>query len=694
MHRARPGFPTATMLALALLPMLAACPENPAGTPDSGTPATPAEIVLTRVGPGALDKVPGDRITLRAVASQAEVGPASGVQVVWTIKSDPSGASSLESLTGSTDSNGLVETELLVPSSTDGEPIVVRADAINAPGIVSRAVWNIYVAPELKLLQIVESSGVVITDPSANPSADANTRVSQSIVLRVKVVTSEGKTVENEPVTFVAGPSGLPSGTSLSSTTAVLSNALGLADVTLSTGTVGTTFKVLAQIGSGAYATFNVAMTGGGSGGGCQTSNDCSPGYQCSGNACVPVSTGGGSCGGPEDRCPLGYTCVSGVCQPAAGSGCDACPPCPANDPTCVDDGLHCDTATNTCVADVEECNETLPCPSGFDCVSGICIPGDGSLDVTGFWFTSHNFDVREGLPSWVRTLGTAVQGVNQAFLGQLNIPSWLNSIVRALVSQYIPEWVQQIVYVLDSLFELFKNLRAEGEMELAAVGGPRVLSGNELWTSFIFYFLPQCGTNVGGAFGEPRACARVDIYNSDLPADLAADVKPFAARLGGDSTAGYTLFVDRREVNMKFAGLLKYVLDKLLEVITGYPTLEESLPSFVDCVSLGQSIDDIFPIGGEALCNVAVTAATAAISRELQQQTITQDVLAFDGQATAKPSASIPTEASDLGFLDRLEGRGAADGKWNARFRAGISVPNVPGRWYGSRDPIPLPAN
>ena len=150
-------------------------------------------------------------------------------------------------------------------------------------------------------------------------------------------------------------------------------------------------------------------------------------------------------------------------------------------------------------------------------------------------------------------------------------LPSWIRS-SKTLVQQYVPSWVNTLVYLLDNMFTIFSDLRAKGEMDLTAVGGPTILYGTETWDSFIFYLLSQCGTNIGTTNPEdPPACAEVDVYTSDLAqANLNTTVNPFNALVSGNQF----LVTQPRTVDLELAGIINYVVNQVISTTTGYSSL------------------------------------------------------------------------------------------------------------------------
>jgi len=694
--------------AAVLAASLAACSDDPAANgADAGPGGTVAPSrVLTRVGPASIEVHPDDVVTLQALLSQKEVGPVADAAVAFTVLKDPTGASQLGQDSVQTDERGVAAVQLTIgPVPSDPMDVIeVKASSEGANG--DKAVWHLKVVELARHLEVVPTTDVLV-DPRLPAAGAVQSPTNRPVQLKVRVLDDRDRAVADTNVTFRIRQTPPPAGAQLTGDFVadgsgglpyVVSNMGGEAAATLAVGTVQGTYNVEANFheGDGEGATFTVKVTSS-LPTGCRTSAQCAQGMVCREGMCVTAGpTGGGSCNGNDVPCPMGYKCNTGTgaCEPYTEPGnCEQ--PC--------DPGTHCDAGSNECVPD--ECTADS-CPECSTCQNGICIPstdpacnnptGEQILDVTGHWFTRHEFDVHEALPGWVRTLSQAVRGIDQAIHGQLNLPGWLswaNALIAAVLQGVIPQWAQDLVYLFDSAFTIFSELRSEGEMELVAVGGPRVLSGTEDWTSFIFYFLPQCGGNIGGSLDRPPPCARVDIYTTDLPADLAASVKPFAARLVGSPPATSTIYMDNREVDMKFQGLIKYVIDQLAQMITGEANLADALTAVVPCEDLGSSISDDPLIGGAiaSACTALVGAAGRTVENILAGvQTNVRDMLTFNGQATAQPAQYQPAFSDQLGY-ENFRCRNPADGVWTAKFRTGVgvNVNNVPGRWHATRDPM-----
>lgn len=722
--------------AAALFSVLAACGDDRAGEPvDAGEPPRQSTKVLTRVGPGVIEAHPGDKLTLQALLAMGEIGPIADGPVDWKLLNDP-GETLLQDARSVTNDAGVAENSVTL--GTEGQ-VVIRAESTGAAG---KAVWKINVVPIVKYLKIVDTPEVTVTDTTSS-SASVAAVTGRPVTLRVRVSTQEGDReapVSSESVTFAfqtmnAGAEfqGNPSG--LTQT-----RGDGEASVILSPGRASPTpYTIFATIAGGISAHFDIVVrgTGGGTGGG-------------GGN----TGPSGTNCASSDRPCPLGYTCdpTSGLCKPGFGNGCEACPTGPActsqnectNGTVCADGnckppGVHCDTATNQCVPD-DPCSSNVDCPTGFACQNGVCVPPvSDAIDVTGHWFTKHEFNIGAALPSWVTGIvGKGVRIVDQILHAQLQIngvPSWIMNVLNTvligpIVQAYVPDWVVKLVSLLDNVLTLFSKLRAEGEMDLVQNGGPRILAGTESWNSFIFYLLAQCLPAVPS---DPTpACARVDIYSSVLPADATVTLSPFSAKVAGTSPNNTFVVDSPRLANMKLSRFIKWVFDYAVQLTLGYPSLEDkpcpancrpgntdangnpcpdpankecgpgsgALSQLIDCTSVGQDLSDsinaqfgftIDPSIIAAGCQLGVTAAGNLIAQQLTNITVSSDVLEFTGEAAARATNGNPNYADELGWPD-FETRNPPDGKWQGKFRVGVTFNNVPGRWRASRNPVSTP--
>lgn len=655
------------------------CGTEPTVPPDEDEDEGRSGVVLTRIGHGTIEVHPGEVHTLRALLQQVQEGPIPGGTVQWEIKGPQTGGATLSVNSSTTDENGLAAVDLHV-GDTGRFAIVGTSE-----GASGSASWQVDVRPVQKFVSIT-SSGPEFTLEQDNV---AKVRVARERTLRVRVRVSlsDNRAVVNERVTFQIVTDPAPEGVVVETTEGegiTWTDGAGEAVAFVQTGLTLQGFDLIAQLDGGSYAQFNFTVSD--ADGTCRGNDDCLAEQICRNRVCVDRSADMGiDCQiGGDSACPFGFVCnpVTGKCSTNAHSCASGCP-----------GDLICDYESDECI-DPDDC-ET--CPEGFACVDDveICKPVDPEnvMDVSGLWFTRHTFDIREGLPSWVQGLASTTRSIHQLMEGQFkDLPSWVNSIVRSLIQQFIPPWVQTLIKLLDSAFTVFSELRADGEMMLEPLRDRANLTGDEYWSSFIFYFLPQCGNNIPN---DPApACARMDIYTDELPfadGSAAVEVFPFTVRVGSGNPA--TVVVPTRQVNMALAGILKYALDQVVYYTTGYPSLEGppgrpeegALYNLVDCAGIGSGVQG-FEAVIEIACQVAVIAVGEIIADELRSAAVETSALRFSGQATARPQVPGSPYAVELGFED-FETRRPADGVWNGEFMG--MVDDVPGRWRASRRPF-----
>lgn len=682
----------AALMALSLITAAGCGGTPPKVDRDAGPAPLAGDLLLNRVGSGTITAHPNDIITLRTllVDSKGTKNPDGtlspkaivGADVKWKFL-EQTGTLSADHL--ATDENGLAQITVKIPSNITGE---VKLRALS-DGAKSTAVWTIAVQPVIKHIRIIPNAPIItLTDIATANEAAVSGAVGGVIPLQLQVTANTGPSntdvpLPNEVVTFQFVT--LITGASFTDMSRTATTSVqGTAAMGLNLGTTTGSYKVIATITGNITATFVVNVTIHPPP--CHLSSQCGAGWICVGGECQQDHGGtGGSCGTSDQMCPIGYSCQEGKCTPLGTPTCDAATMCPI--------GYSCDSGT--CTPDDPQCSATMECPSGSECHNGVCYPTDGSiLNVTGHWYTMHTFDIHSALPGFLQTLGDAVSFIDQLLLGQLpGIPSFLNVFIRGIVQAYIPPWVTTVVYLLDNIFTVFSDLRAKGEMDLTAVGGPAVLYGTESWDSFVFYLLSQCGQNIGRLDpNHPPPCAEVDVYTADLAqANFATTVDPFTARL---TPVTNQLLVDRRVVHLKLAGIIQYVLNQVISTTTGYPSLQGppghpeqgALYNLVDCAGIAQIVTDSgIPFDITGICQALVAAAADAIAQQLSNIVINADALTFNGHATAIAQPGSTTYAYRLGQVT-FETIQPADGYWNANF-VGL-VDNVPGRWHARRQP------
>ncbi len=691
-----------TLLPFVLIAASACHESAPKVAADAGHVTPASTRLLSRVGNGTLTAHADDTITLTTLlvssdgTGQSTPTPVPGVDVQFKITPPipGNGSVSLKESTITSDSNGLSQNTVNIGNIQSGE---VNIQAV-APDAKSTAVWTIEITPIVKHIRIIANPPLItLTDPASATVASVNSAFGNEVNLLVQVTEDNGMAqapVPNETVTFsfVTAITGAQFATDPSGV--VTTDAQGTGSILLDVGSAVGAYKLLATIPGNIYAQFDVTVSAHPPS--CQLSSQCGAGCVCVGGECQCGTTGttSATCGNSDQMCPVGYECdpSSNACTPITPPSCDQSM-CPM--------GFSCDASTGECAPNDPQCGTNMPCPSGAECRSGICYPDNGStVNVTGHWFTEHQFDVSNALPTWVNDLHDALRLIDEVLLGQIpGLPSIVDALIRGLVQQFIPPWVTTIVYLFDNILSIFSQLTAKGEMDLTAVGGPAVLYGTENWDSFDFCLLAQCGQGIGSPnLSACPPCGIVDVYTADLAqANFSTTVNPFSATMNGDQ-----LLVDRRTVNLQLAGIIEYVINQVIAATTGYPSLQGppgdpqdgALYNLIDCASIAQLvISSGIPIDITGLCQALVAVAADAIAQELSMITVSTNVLSFTGQATAlcTPALNTPCPntgnpyAQGLGYPDFMT-RMPADGVWSAEF-IGL-VNNVPGAWRAARQP------
>ncbi len=560
-------------------------------------------LVLRPLGAVTQAGYPGDTVTFRVVAFNApkngvedeqDLTRAAGVAIAWSTP----GASSavLSSYATATDGEGMAEIAVTAGSSTG--LVQVQAVASGSEPII----FSFNVKSDVKLIELLV--------PSAMTSVVSHTEVLRLRVVRPASGGSPGEPVAGATVTatLVGGArngAGLDAPEGDSSEAELESDAQGLVTLRFDTGTVANSIYEIEICKSGdcpgiqtkeITVTVKARLTAGGD---CVYFTDCADGYVCDGGECRPAAA---YCDGPRD-CPTGYTCsdVTRVCEIDEGADCD-------HDSDC-EDGEVCGSA-DTCIPE-EGCQGTADCPVGWSCDagSGACTPPSGGsvLDVRGRWDTRYHFDLTDTLPGFLsQGLGPIVDFLNLVFASQLEIDvpilgDLVESLLDALIAEYVPPWVPRVTTVLGDFIHLFEQMEAMGEMLLvqtpASPLGPLV-SGQESWQSAQLYVASLCP---GGPaqFAVDRDCGRIDVvleptvylsYSDDAPT-VGVKVSPFNGEVLGD-----TLKLNGRNVDLELRQLVNVALDLTIAVASDgdYFDFELFLVDAVPCDDIQDAFDDM----------------------------------------------------------------------------------------------------
>ena len=335
-------------------------------------------------------------------------------------------------------------------------------------------------------------------------------------------------------------------------------------------------------------------------------------------------------------QCAQPYVCIGGVCQPPSSGQvtCDVDRPC----------------AAGTCTAGVCErvpgnCTQNQDCPTGMQCQSGACVPSGApptncaSLpappNLAGTWHETSTLHFRQALSSPLALLldaGQVGRDLVTGNLGDLGVPGFIASILGPIVSsvidQYVPAWAQQFLIALGDLHDILDNMRVKSDVTLTETC-QNVYHGSEVWTRLEFTYR--------GMMVSKRP--------EDIPEIGQVRPEDFSARvLCGE------LYVDRHRIRNAVGGLLRWVLDTVVNIVTCadngpcYNSPEDAVNGIVDCDAIAQAIDDALssaiPFAPSVYgavdnaCNGLKNQITSRIQMAIDQAVATFSVVSLAGQA------------------------------------------------------------
>lgn len=672
------------LVLLGVVASLACAPERTSG--DDGTHADAAGSStdggdfdagspghrLARLGGGALTVRPGASFTLSVAvvdpyaARDVDGGPLPtrilGAPIDWTVD----GVASPQSLTNV---EGVATFTLTAPNAPG--TFSVKASSTEA---AHTAVWQIDVEAPVRHLKIIPAAPIVtLTDTVTGRAAAVTTVTARPIRLRVQA-SEEFDHMEtplpNEVVSFTFVTS--IAGANLSEGVAE-TNSSGKASVTLTSGTTIGTYKVLATIAGNVAATFTVNVTT--QQPICRLSAQCGTGYICNAGTCAAPSSSG--CGASDQMCPIGFACSNSACAPITDFTCNQgmCP-----------NGFSCEAGN--CVVDDPQCATNSDCPTGGTCNHGLCFANAPStLNVTGQWFTAHDFDIHAALPGWLQLTSDMAARLDAITLGQISgVPEHVRVLLQGLAQAYVPAWVARLASFLKHMSEIFGHLHVRGEMDLTAMGTNDLLYLTEDWELFRFNSSAFCPTET-----PPARCGDLDVETEDLAqANFATSVHPSTARLVGDQ-----ILFDRRTVNLQLAGIIAYALNQFVSSLTGHPSLQGppghpeqgALYSLIDCPGVAQFVLDCgYPLDITGYCQNMVAGFADEIVGQLSNIVINTNALTFVGRASTALQPGSSQYVYRLG-QPTFETVTPPDGNWDGRL-VGL-VPDVPGRWRATRQPM-----
>ena len=163
-----------------------------------------------------------------------------------------------------------------------------------------------------------------------------------------------------------------------------------------------------------------------------------------------------------------------------------------------------------------------------------------------------------------------------------------------------------------------------------------------------------------GGRKTNWPSCAEMDIVLSDANIKMQ-EVKNFTGRVDCDM-----LYIDKREVEMEMYKLVSFVVDMVVQIITGYDNLQDAVDNMIDCASVQTDVDDMAcSISDGKFCSVPGVEA-ACIAGKATLPKVMTDWLAKQGVPTTftfSGHAKIVDDELDK-YADHLK-----DGSQRSRF-------------------------
>jgi hypothetical protein len=361
----------------------------------------------------------------------------------------------------------------------------------------------------------------------------------------------------------------------------------------------------------------------------CASASDGSAGSQCSVAAdCEPpLVCLDGACVGPRNP--------DSSCSIVEGTGCDG-----ANE-VCV---------ANVCVQNPGSCSVHDDCPLGYLCDgSGQCQPdrdGEACADpgpgpnLTGTYALNSTLHLRDGLPGVVDGILDVSEDLRDIVNGDidLGLPSAvefvIGGIVAGIIRSYVPPYAINLVEALGDMSDMLDTMTIEGTLQIQgqACSGTYRIKEEWQWISFTFRgqelrFRPDNLPGVpGGSSLEP------DEYQALYSCGV--------------------LYLDRHRVQDTMAGLIRFLVDTVVEAATGYPNLETALSGFVDCTSIGYALDNQVAgacsfcpsVAGLAAgaCQGFVNTAAVKAGQEIDEAAVEMSLIKVKGTAAIAEDGTI----------------------------------------------------
>jgi hypothetical protein len=335
------------------------------------------------------------------------------------------------------------------------------------------------------------------------------------------------------------------------------------------------------------------------------------PGDDPDATACVGDGSEGQACEVTAD-CDAPLVCLSGSCIAPED-------PDVRCDPI---EGIECAGEGEICVAGV--CVVDPRVPGQDECVD----PGPGP-ELAGTWAMRSTLHLREGLPGVVagfldvsEILADFVEGtVDLGLPGPVNV--LIGNLIKSIIDQYVPNWAQELVLILAGFSDVLDDLRIDSTVVLVGQVCDATYRGSSTWDWISFEYR---GTVI-----------------TARPEDIA-EIGPVTPEDFGARYWCGDLYIDRHRVHNALSGLVRWMVDTLVEITTGYPSVEQAIDAAIDCPGIAAAVNqawqsacgcntDIGP-GIEAACAGYKGDMVAVLTEALDEAAIRLAVLSLEGVA------------------------------------------------------------
>ena len=402
---------------------------------------------------------------------------------------------------------------------------------------------------------------------------------------------------------------------------------------------------------------------------GCTSDADCQAPTVCNTAAgkCVPPTAKNNDICDPIEGtdCPSGEQCISGVCMAPPGA-CTTNDQCPA--------GYIC--VSGTCKPDSNGqtgCVDDQSCPSGQICINGDCKPKTvcnipHALDrMKGNWKLDSQLHVRDGLEGITKGLlsvATTLQNIIDGKFSISGVPSFITNLIapvlQNMINQYVPPWGKEVIKLLATVDDVIDDTRVVSIEHIQALGND-MYSGTSEWQLVEFQYQG----------------VKVSTPPQNIPG------------LGKVTTTSYTarevcgvFFIDNHKVKNSIGQVYRWAIEALITGISCsmnntpcYTTLNGMFGDLVNCQALASAMagQNSYP-GLEA----AVFAACQSQKQSLVQLLIQE----LNDLAVKMTYMSLKAKA------DILSSNSMVNGKWYGVLGGTYGAGNFEGTFSGVRVP------